>query len=433
MHAIQFNIIRSSDRQLFDAINAMITDSDDRIAVSSLKLTYLFDESIEITAQDIPNHPQLTSTLTDHIRVFRYVDINTALGRIRIVRSDPGLNGKAADNHRDNSQPFDTVAVDPRGDPQLKPEEFSRLVGFAQQYLGQSPINALQTFLGEDAKRHFDAREVALARLETMVAKLTYDLEDARKAREVEFQAKEALLLNHRKEVDEKFTIKSQELESQHQERERQLDEREKQLDLQDAKAARRKQRSEMKEQFEEWSRQFDITSTTRNLRWIIHALSIGLLLAFGTAAGFYLNQSLQQLETPQLIAVHIKQAVLTALFVATSIFYAKWNTQWFQKRANEEFRLKRMELDFDRASWLVELMFQWKDEHKEDPLPHELIERLSGQLFVAEREDQPPTHPYEALASAIFGASSKVKIGPTGAELELDRKGLQKLRKSDE
>jgi hypothetical protein len=211
------------------------------------------------------------------------------------------------------------------------------------------------------------------------------------------------------------------------------LDERGKSLNLQDAKAQRRKEREEFKTRLQEWSENFEVTQGTKRLRLIIHVLSIGLLALFGTAAGVYLYHSIESSDTAQLIASAIKQGVFTALFVATGVFYARWNTHWFQKRANEEFRLKRMELDFNRASWFVELVFQWREDYKDQPLPPELIERLTTNLFAGDPRDLPPQHPYETLGTALLGATARLKLGPAGAEMELDRKGLSKLKKDGE
>lgn len=422
MTSVNFNVVRSSDRELVDAVNAMVANGHGDVASQRIHFSFLSGGDIQIPAADLGTNEVLKSVVSDDVRLFSAVRIETALGQVSIQRHDPkGANF-------DNTQPFDTVSVSPRSEPRPQPHEFSRLVGFAQKHLGRFSVNALSSYLGEDAKRHFEARDVALARLEQLVAKLTFDLEEARKAKDAEVAAKEKRLEDKYQAKDAELDATAKQRESEVDQRKRELDDREASLNLQAAKAERRQVRQELKKMFKEWSQKFEITENTKRLRWIIHAFSVGTLILFATFAAIYLNQSLDVQDATRLISLHIKRAVSTALFVAMGIFYAKWNAQWFQKRANEEFRLKRMELDFDRASWLVELMFQWKDEHKDEPLPFELIERLTGHLFVPESPEQPPQHPYETIGSALVGAGAKLKLGPTGVEVELDRKGIQQL-----
>ena len=125
-----------------------------------------------------------------------------------------------------------------------------------------------------------------------------------------------------------------------------------------------------------------------------------------------------------------MKQVTFTALFVTTAVFFIKWNNQWFQRHANEEFQLKRMELDIDRASWFVEMAFEWKEEKGED-IPEALIERLTHGLF-GETGGDHAVEPSESVIHALLGAARlKVKL-PGDIEAEYDRKDVQKLGKEE-
>jgi len=109
-------------------------------------------------------------------------------------------------------------------------------------------------------------------------------------------------------------------------------------------------------------------------------------------------------------------------------VFYIKWRNRWFQKHADEEFKLKRLELDFDRASWLVEMALEWRERGYEDiPLP--LIEKLGKNIFESEEKKEEDKSAADQLASAILGQSSKLRLMTQFGEVELDRKGLKKLR----
>lgn len=48
-------------------------------------------------------------------------------------------------------------------------------------------------------------------------------------------------------------------------------------------------------------------------------------------------------------------QMLVAIAFASTSVFYIRWTGRWFERYAEEEFLLKRQEIDIDRASWIVE------------------------------------------------------------------------------
>ncbi len=418
-----FNVIRSSDREMLEALKAMHADGDNTPECQEFVFTYLFGEKRPVAADAIASDAELESLAGENVRLFRQVSVETAVGKITIERHAPG------NSRMDNTAPFDKVTVDLVGGPAPAPLAFAGLVAFAQKHLGKFSTNALTDYLGEDSKRHFEARDVALTQLEGLVVNLTRDVEDARRRRDAELDEKD-------KRIDEKYRTKEESLDAKLKEREEELeslksklDQREENLNLQAAKGERRQVRQDLKKTFKEWSEQFEITTSTKRLRIIIHVLSVALLALFGTAAGVYLYQSVQVSDTAKFVTVSIKQGVFAMLFVATGIYYARWNTHWFQRRANEEFRLKRMELDFDRASWFVELVFQWQEEFKDQPIPPELIERLTRHLFTPENDDSVPKHPYESIGSALLGASTKLRLGPNGTEFEFDRKGARRLK----
>jgi hypothetical protein len=128
------------------------------------------------------------------------------------------------------------------------------------------------------------------------------------------------------------------------------------------------------------------------------------------------------------LITLAIKQIALGLAFASTGVFFIRWNNKWFEKHSTEEFRLKRLEIDIDRASWLVEMAFEWKTEKGTD-IPIELINKLGENLFKEDKVEESPLHPSDQLASAILGAASSVSVKvPGGTEVKLDRKGLNKL-----
>jgi hypothetical protein len=117
----------------------------------------------------------------------------------------------------------------------------------------------------------------------------------------------------------------------------------------------------------------------------------------------------------------------------AALVFYIRWNDNWFRQHADEEFRLKRLELDIDRASWVVEMALEWQEE-KGSIIPQELIDRLTSNLFIDQDRRAPPKHPSEDLASAIVAASSGLTLRIPGiGEVTLDRRGVRRFTEAVE
>lgn len=64
---------------------------------------------------------------------------------------------------------------------------------------------------------------------------------------------------------------------------------------------------------------------------------------------------------------------------------------------ADEEFRLKRLELDIDRASWLVEMLLEWSEE-KDGAVRREIVEALARGLFQVQGSVRPTLHPVKSF-----------------------------------
>jgi hypothetical protein len=231
-----------------------------------------------------------------------------------------------------------------------------------------------------------------------------------------------------KQELDNRIKKREEKLD----ERARGLDEREVSLNLQEPKTERRRVFQELKDTLIEWATDFGVSQGTQGKRKPVHLILITLLLLFAAGTIVFLAQGIKAPDnatTVQVVALYVRAALFLALFVSFAVFYVGWNSNWFQKHADEEFRLKKLQLDVKRAHWFVELAFQWKDEYKE-PLPAELVDRLTRDLFLTFATDPQAQPGFDSLASALLGASTKVKLSPTGAEVELDKKGISKLKK---
>jgi hypothetical protein len=264
-----------------------------------------------------------------------------------------------------------------------------------------------------------------LARLETLTANLVHSIAESRHEGEQELNTR-------RRELETALGAKTTDLEREYKSQDAKLKEREdalaakqKELDDREAKHARRQLYIDQKAYFLKLGRQFGMTFGTRLKRIPVHIFTILLLGAAGANLGrglFDASRVTSDEKSPALVFLGLRILVSALALGATAIYYSKWMSHWFQRHANEEFRLKRMELDLDRASWFVELAFQWRDENGE-PLPDELIEALTRQLFMGGTDEKPPLHPAD-----IFSAGyTKLQVSPQGTTIEMDRRRNQK------
>ncbi|MFV8751939.1 hypothetical protein ACNOYE_15445 [Nannocystaceae bacterium ST9] len=221
-----------------------------------------------------------------------------------------------------------------------------------------------------------------------------------------------------------------QDLTTEIQTREQALEDRAKHIDDVDAKSARRKIRADLSQKFSDRAAKFELTTGTISLRtnvrvvaWIaaIFFATIEIILIFVTDFG--------PVDT---LLRSMVQSFAGIGFAATVVFLIRWENRWFQAHADEEFYLKRLELDFDRASWLVEMSLEYAKERGTD-LPPELLTKLSRGLFDHEQQQATALHPADQLASALLGSSAEAQLElANGSKLRLDRKGIRQLKKAE-
>lgn len=377
----------------------------------------------QLSAAEVQSNTGLQQVLAEGMRVFPNISFifpdQTSVNIARSTKPD---------------SLFDDVSINRPN--HVNSVTFAKLVASVQKHLGQSSLLNIGNLLGPAATHHFEAREIALARLETMSSTLLQEMESARKRREEEFEAKEKALEAKIEQKQNEIEATAKARQQEQDERAKALDTLQKELDDRAAKHARRQHYKDIKEKFKSWSETFKVTEGTTSLRNSVFWSTLVLMVIFGGLAGWFLKMSFSTEDPTLMIAAIIKQITFTVLFVSTAYFFIRWNNQWFQRHADEEFRLKRMELDIDRASWFVEMAFEWKDE-KGEAIPSELIERLTRGLFADNRGDR-PVEPADSLANALIGAARfKVKL-TDGTEAEYDRRGIEKLirkgsKKSDD
>jgi hypothetical protein len=212
------------------------------------------------------------------------------------------------------------------------------------------------------------------------------------------------------------------------------LDQRAADLDLSDSKAARRKLRQELRETLKRHSERFELSQSTRRQRWPVAALLVVIMLASGylTYSAFAdFSSILGRSESTwlQIVTASLKQLFFAVSFLGFATYTLRWLDGWSRRHSDAEFHFKQLELDIDRASWVVEVALEWRQQQGAE-LPQELLNQLSSRLF-SEREADAHSSA-ESIGSLILGAASNLKLKAPGVDLEVDRKGLRKMAKED-
>ncbi|MFO7581466.1 hypothetical protein [Guyparkeria sp.] len=211
--------------------------------------------------------------------------------------------------------------------------------------------------------------------------------------------------------------------------------EREKEdLDSRNNTHARRQLRKDLLDEIKRRQEKFELTEGTKKLRIPIGVAMAALAIFFGFMAIysaidlFGVRAGLSAADSWLLV---FKQLAYSVGFVASVVFYIKWQNKWFERHSNAEFELKQLELDMERASWLVETSLEWNNE-KGDSIPQALLESLSKNLFATKEDGQEDVvHPSDQLASALFGSAASLKLRSGDSEMEINPKKLRKSKRS--
>lgn len=113
--------------------------------------------------------------------------------------------------------------------------------------------------------------------------------------------------------------------------------------------------------------------------------------------------------------------ALLTLGFVATLLYYIRWQNKWAEQHSISEFQLQQFYIDVNRANWAIESGLEWRKE-TDSEIPEMLLSSITKNLFSTQSEPETVLHPADELASALMGSASKVKLRVGENELDFDR-----------
>lgn len=334
---------------------------------------------------------------------------------------------------------FDEVTVTYETErPPVSQGKTSQVIALAKQKFRELKFDsAFGGFNDVEISKYYESREATLSRLETVSVELLFNAQKRLAELDKEFQRRT-------EEQNASINAEKSKLKAQYDAVEQSLHEREEafrkseaEFDTNESKYLRRQLRKDMLEKLQALSVKFELTAGTRKLRWPLTAFIIVFLLFFGTMTVLTFSQGGEILEKAgqdlskmnwwQFTLLTIKQFGFVAAFLGGAWFYIKWNDKWFRQHADAEFMFKQLELDINRASWVVEMALEWKEEKGMD-IPAELLDRLTRNLFSEPKQTDEKVHVGGDLATTILGSAANVKIkAANGTEVELDRKGIQK------
>ncbi|XZE46096.1 hypothetical protein SH467x_001364 [Pirellulaceae bacterium SH467] len=290
-------------------------------------------------------------------------------------------------------------------------------------------VKDLGDLLGPDVQKHFVAREEALSRLELLAARILEGSTQQRRELDAEYLQKVRQLEDDRTrqlgDFEKQHLVRQQALAD----RENELEKKIQALDDRSSTHVRRELRQAISNAVKDQSR-LRLSTDTGKRRWAVIAAYISLLLFTGVPAVFFLATGHGQEFEPWSFG---RQVVLSVSFICTTGFFIRLLNDWAEKSAMEEQRLRQTEIDIDRASWLVELIFESKS-LKGEELPGELIGQLSKNLFGFDQRSKQISNAAETLATALITSASGIKLNlPAGlGELRLDGNAIKKMKKTE-
>lgn len=280
----------------------------------------------------------------------------------------------------------------------------------------------------QESPNTLESHSKVLSDMESLMVEMQEKTFEYRSSLEKSYEEKRESIESEHKEAIEEVKISYQKKLSD-------LETKEKLLDNRNNTHVRRDIRKQLNDSIRNRIQNFKSSDGVAKLRWPIHLAFILLIIFSGLGLLYFSKEFLFLLEnknfTSSNIAIFLgllKPVTFTILFSSSFIFYIKWLNAWFSKNSDEEFFLRKYQLDVERSSWIVETVLESLNQGEKE-LPTELILNFSKNLF-SEKDDveNDLKHPSDQLASAILGsaANAKIKIGQN--EIELDRKSLKNL-----
>ena len=340
---------------------------------------------------------------------------------------------------RDRDEGDDRITIEYGQDPSDPVEVGRSLAAVQRQFMPFGRVQAMKQALGPELATFYLQREEGLTRLEGLARNIVEETHNYRLQLDGAKAEDKAALTASFDEKHLELEGKYQEQASELKAREGRLEQRRRDLDDRSARHARREQGKALQDKISKSSSSFTLTPDTQRKRWPIHMLFVSLLIV----SGYLIVQSLRYgydftstvddggaSVWPSLIwllaAARLTLSVLG--FGFTAVFYIRWNDLWFRQHADQEFKLKQLALDVDRAGYVTEMLLEWQDK-KVGEMPTLLLDRLTAGLFADPTTGARALHPAEDVTSVLLKASSGVRVDVPGiGEVNYTGRQIRKL-----
>jgi hypothetical protein len=423
---LRTQVVKISDGDAIQRLLSIIGEPGGEV-LNDLEISFFQGEPLHINRSEFEDHEELNALKKLEGQSLRSIYLRSSRNQSKGVKYSRQI---VAVNQPDQNTLFDVLEVYPGSpsDPPLPRAQFTQLAEVAQRSFRGVSIANLGAILGPDVAKHFAAREEALSSLESLGTRLIQGTTEQRNILESEYSAKARKLEDERAKVSEEESQKFRTRMEAVAEREKQLDEKLKALDDRSSTHVRRELRQAISKALADQSR-LKFSTDTGLRRWSVLAAYFAILLLTGIPAILLFIQGYGSTFDPWSFG---RQVVLSISFLLTIGFLIRLLNDWAEKSAKEELKLRQMEIDIDRASWLVELLFEFKT-NKGEELPKELMQQLSKNLFGVDEDLQHGTNAAQTLATALLSSASGLKFNLPGGlgELSFDGKSMKRLERT--
>jgi hypothetical protein len=222
-------------------------------------------------------------------------------------------------------------------------------------------------------------------------------------------------------EMDKELEAERKTLRASHQglvdavgEQEKALQDRVKNLDLQEHKTARRALAKSTRDAISglQGKRPTNPVSFSEIL---VHAICIAVLLGCTQGIAHFVQEIIDAKNTSS--SSYVPLIGLTLIAGSTLFFYLRFLSLWAERGSLRERNNEKYAVDFNRADWLTELVFEYAEQKKE--FPPEVLAKLAQGLFTDISWNKQNIHPGDDVIEFIRNVV-KLKLAKDGAEIEM-------------
>ncbi|HEX7898018.1 MAG TPA: hypothetical protein VF950_09685 [Planctomycetota bacterium] len=413
-HLPNIPILKLTDAEIFQKVREASESLSLALKNVQVSLPFVGGDPVSFTPAQIGTDARITSVLAQNSRIIAWATfVFTNDANVRFDRQPDTSFDKLQINFPNNN---DLAGFFAFGKP------------FREKLGEPEVVKILPITISEEAKKDLAARKEGLAQLEVISRGFVETLKKETTEQWSKLNTLRGEDAARLKTREEELENKYKEKDAALQKKEEAIEQRRKDIDDRDYKHARRQGLKDQKARFTELGKTFTLTDTTSKKRWPVTILYILLSASFAIGAGLFTYKSFSQSGIDYL--TYAKQVAFTLAFATTVGFYIRWQNAWFREHASEEFRLKRLEMDIDRASWVYEMALEWQYQNKSE-IPQYLMEKLAHNLFREEGLRADGDKDADTLGSAIIRGtkSLSMKIGENQLSLQNDP-GKTKSRK---